>query len=372
MLKTKFFFPVLTAFVIIGLVLVGFGCNGSGNSGVYKSIDGGETWQHLSSKEEGTTLLPPFEVTALTSDRVFTSTIYVGSKNKGIFKTTDGGQNWQAINSGLPKDGKGLKVTAIALDQLSSETVYLACFHDKYGRIYRSEDSGGSWTETYAESTKNAKVLTLAADPINGGVLYVGTSEGGILKSTSYGESWNALKWFEKKEITCLTVDLNDPQVVYAGTDKDLGVIKSSDGGKTWKETGAKDEKQVTYATSKKNFRINTVVIDPQNSKRVYAGTDKGIYLSKNSGDDWELVNTLMPPKSGGVFAIAVSPMQSEVIFFSTEKIIYRSVNEGESWETSKLETPGHVSFLVIDSSNPQTIYIGIGELQAAKKGPLF
>ena len=57
---------------------------------------------------------------------------------------------------------------------------------------------------------------------------------------------------------------------------------------------------------------------------------------------------------------------------FSTEKIIYRSVNKGESWETSKLETPGHVEFLVIDPSNPETIYIGIGELQAAKKGPLF
>ncbi|MFC1686356.1 hypothetical protein ACFLZS_00255 [Patescibacteria group bacterium] len=372
MFKTKSFFSILTTVIAVSLVLTGFGCTDSSDSGVYKSIDGGKAWEHLASKEEGTTLLPPFEVTALALDRVFTNTLYAGSKNKGVYKTTDGGQNWQAINSGLPKDGKGLNASAIVLDQLSSETIYLACFYDKYGRIYRSDNSGGSWEEVYAESTKNAKILTLAADPINSGTLYAGTSKGGILKSTSYGESWRALKWFEKNEITCLTVDLNNSKIIYAGTDKKLGVIKSSDSGKTWKETGAKDEKKVSYATNNKNFRINTVAVDPQNSKRVYAGTDKGIYLSKNGGDDWELVNTLMPPGSGGVFAIAVSPVQSVVIFFSTEKIIYRSVNEGESWETSKLETPGHVKFLVIDPANPQTIYIGIGELQSAKKGPLF
>ncbi len=346
------------------------GCGTAFESGVYKSTDGGKTWQHLVSKDEGTTLLPPMDVTALVSDQVFTDTLYVGSKNKGVYKTIDGGKTWQAINNGLPKDGKGLKVTALAINQLSGRTVYLACMLDKYGRIFKSEDGGTSWKEIYAESEKNSRINALLTSAKEPGVLYLGTDKGGILKSTTYGESFTALKWLDRVAVTSLAIDPRDSKIIYAGTDNLMGVLKSTDGGKTWNETGAKNQDNV-YQQSRKDFFINCITVDPKNNKTVYAGTDQGIYVSRDQGTNWELVNTLMPPKSGGVFSIAVGP-QYGTIYFSTEKILYKSINKGETWETSKLETPGHVRFVIADPFNVNLIYLGVGSLDKAKKGPLF
>ncbi len=354
----------------LGLVVVAIGCGTSSQSGVYKSTDGGKTWQHLVSKEEGTTLLPPMDVTALVSDQVFTDTIYVGSKSKGVYKTIDGGKTFQAINNGLPKDGKGLKVTALAINQLSGKTIYLACMSEKYGRVFKSEDSGTTWKEVYAESEKDSEIKALAASAKEPGVLYLGTDKGGIIKSTTYGESFSALKWFEKVGITCLTIDPKDSRIVYAGTSDLMGTLKSTDSGKNWTETGAKNQDNI-YQQSNKDFAVYCVAVDPKNNKTIYAGTDQGIYVSSDQGNNWELVNTLMPPKSGGVFAIAIGP-QYGTLYFSTEKILYKSVNKGETWETSKLETPGHVGFVIADPFNANLIYLGVGALDTAKTGPLF
>ncbi len=382
MLQTRFFSFFLIGGLIFGLIIGGAGCtigSSSKDDGVYKSIDGGEKWQHLASKEEGTTLLPPFEVTALVIDKLFNQTVYVGSKNKGIFKTTDGGENWQAINNDIPKEGKGTRVTGIGIDGLSSEIIYLVTFQDSYGRVYKSENSGGNWTEIYTESNKKSEINTLVVDPLSSGTLYLGTSEGGILKSVDYGNSWRALKWYEKYEITCLTIDPNNSSKIYAGTNKDLGILKSEDGGETWTETDVNDDsdkiegtQEISSYNKKKDFFVYSVVVDPSNSDVVYAGTDHGIYYSTDGVKQWILGDTLMPPKSTAVFAIAVDPDHSDTIYFSTEKVVYRSVNKGKSWEANELQAPGQVKFLVIDPANSQTIYLGVGDSGANKSGPLF
>ena len=206
------------------------------NKGVYKSINGGELWTTFGDEKLG-------DIRELALDPKDPNIIYgyfmrededgpgrtrdvfgIEHGMKGeIYKSVDSGTTWTSL---LPVTG----INVLMVDPGNSSIVYAGI---RQG-LYRSHDGGKQWNFIKLEIPKETGVLVFAFDPIKTGVVYAGTSHG-VFISTNYGENWRSINNGFPKNISVRTLSINprNPDVIYAGTLQN-GVYKTIDGGKTW------------------------------------------------------------------------------------------------------------------------------------------
>jgi photosystem II stability/assembly factor-like uncharacterized protein len=161
----------------------------AGTAGLYKSTNGGSSWSAAN-----TGLTDPS--TGLAIDPTMPGTLYAGTGQGGVYKSTNGGSSWSAANTGLtdPSTGFTYAVTALAIDPTTPSTLYAGIFIPEvgFGGVYKSTNSGGSWSVTSLSGT-GIYVGALAIDPSMLSTLYAGTGQGGVHTSTNGGGSWSAV-----------------------------------------------------------------------------------------------------------------------------------------------------------------------------------
>ncbi len=164
--------------------LVYAGNLGSNARGLYRSTDGGQTWQRLTE-----TLRDP-DVSAVALDPTSPASIYIGKAGEGVFRSTDGGAGWQPASTGLPRitlkgttaAGKVMSwtgtvgITALAVDPARPATLYTAT---SGSGIFRSTDAGRTW-RPFNAGLDVFDVASLAIDA-TGRTLYAGTVRGGVV-----------------------------------------------------------------------------------------------------------------------------------------------------------------------------------------------
>nr|MCW1966746.1 AAA family ATPase [Anaerolineae bacterium] len=182
------------------------------DNGVFRTSDGGSTWQATSAG------LPNTRVLALHSDAK-SGVLFVATKT-GIFRSTDGGGTWQVASAGLINTD---------VNTLRSDANSGALFAGTAGGAFRSTDGGGTWQVASAGLT-DRRVLALHSDAKSGD-LFAGTS-GGVFRSTDGGNTWQAAS----AGLTDLYVNIlhsnTKSGVLFTGTFD--GVFRSTDGGSTW------------------------------------------------------------------------------------------------------------------------------------------
>jgi uncharacterized protein (TIGR03437 family) len=150
-----------------------------GTTGVFKSTDGGASWNVTSLKDTA--------VTVLTIDRTDPSILYVGTQGiytkpdgfRGLFKSTDGGATWAAINDGLTSlVGGGATITSVVIAPNHSNIVYAATSGDG---VYKSTDGGGNWVR-FNDGLTNLNIRALAIVPGTQTTLYAATP-GGVFRA---------------------------------------------------------------------------------------------------------------------------------------------------------------------------------------------
>ncbi len=148
------------------------------------------------------------------------------------------------------------------------------------GDVYKSTDSGESWSPANTGLIIDTSPVLLVIDPSNPATLYAGTG-GGVFKSTDGGASWSpANNGLNSAYVTTLTIDPSKPATLYAGSDR--GVYKTTDSGESW-----------SPASNGLTGYVLTLTIDPSNPATIYAGTwGHGMYKSTNSGRIWNPANT--------------------------------------------------------------------------------
>jgi photosystem II stability/assembly factor-like uncharacterized protein len=110
---------------------------------------------------------------AMAIDPTSPSTLYAGTDN-GVYKSTNSGGSWSTVDTGL--SGNALSVTALAIDPTTSSTLYAGTAG---GGVFRSTDSGGSWSPVNTGLSGNAlSVTALTIDPTTSSTLYAGTAGG--------------------------------------------------------------------------------------------------------------------------------------------------------------------------------------------------
>jgi hypothetical protein len=151
------------------------------------------------------------------------STIYVGSARfSGVWKTTNGGSTWQSLSDSLPT----LNVAALAIDPSNPSRIYLATSENG---IFRSEDGGIQWTNVYSGNLKAVGWGgRLLIDPTNSARLFL-ASDAGVYRSTNSGITWT-LSLTESGVIPLgLVMDPSDPKTLYASLRKGPNAGESSD-----------------------------------------------------------------------------------------------------------------------------------------------
>jgi photosystem II stability/assembly factor-like uncharacterized protein len=177
---------------------------------IYKSLDGGATWQIVKS-------CLPDSVSAIAVDPLSPSTIYAGtiklilSESIGVLKSTDSGSNWVPMNTGLG----GFSVDAIGINPLTPSTVYVVTLE---GGIYRSTDAGNNWV-AINNGMDDFEGISLSIDPAKPATLYSGTLGGGIYKSIDSGNYWTPMNnGLGNLDVFAIAVDPVSPSILYAGT----------------------------------------------------------------------------------------------------------------------------------------------------------
>ena len=242
--------------------------------GIYKSTDYAQSWAPVSPLEGD---FNPY-IWDLVIDPLKSNTLYAGGQG-GIYKTTDGGESWNRMGQGLPPGpyGTPIEVVSLAIDPVNPNILYAGTYHQN--GLYKSTDGGETWKiantgmEWYGDVPS---VSALAINPSNSNVLYAGTynpDDGhgiGVFKSTDGGESWilvNPERLF-RKGVVSLAIDPLRPNTVYSGNIYGE-VFKTTDAGQHWKLMDKRLD-DIWY--------IMSLAIDPRDHHTVFAATALGVF----------------------------------------------------------------------------------------------
>jgi photosystem II stability/assembly factor-like uncharacterized protein len=271
-------------------------------NGIYKSTDGAETWTHmgLPSSER----IAKIEVSPANADTVFAAVpgaLWSDSPDRGLYKTTDGGKTWNIVLKG---ENLSTGCSDIATDPSDPNKMFAAMWDfrrqgwtfrsggdgpDKPsgGGLFRTADGGATWTEITPENSKGFPkkpygriAVSIAPSKASRVYAFVESTDSALFVSDDGGATWekrdksNWMVWrpfyFAK-----LIVDPKNPDRVFK-TDGQL--ILSEDGGKSFAIVGG---------FNGAHGDLHDVWIDPTNTQTVISGDDGGIWYSYNGGSKW-------------------------------------------------------------------------------------
>src|SRR5215467_4857320 len=223
-------------------------------------------------------------ISSLVVDPSSPSRIYAAAGAEGIYASSDGGENWNRLDFGRAAQ-------KLAIDDRNPDTLY-AIEGTRGGQLYRSLDRGRTWATMNLE----ALVFSVAVNPKETGVVHAGLAGANVSTSRDGGGTWSNSNFAYycsdicMESITSLALDPSSPSTMYAGIDADFDypgfadLFKSTDGGKTWKES---DAGIVLWSS------VYSIAVDPVDSQRIlagasgYSGSSPGTYLSVDAGQIW-------------------------------------------------------------------------------------
>jgi photosystem II stability/assembly factor-like uncharacterized protein len=332
---------------------------------IFKSTDGGETWTvHFAAPQVAS-------VSSLALDPMSPSTVYAvywsysGDGEWGILKSTDSGENWSVLNTGLNPLATGFPLLAVS--PTTPATVYTGYFvgglQRPSGHLMKSTDAGNTWNAADAGLTY-IDVHAVAVDPAIQTRIYAGmggtTSAIPLFKSADAGASWSSFAQFELggPESYCwiafLLVDSASSNLIYAATNgtNDYGtVFKTTDGGAKWTGTGLR----TWYAT--------VMASGAAGSKTVFLGdfdpTGDGeawLDMSVDGGSNW---TEPFEWDIGPVNALVIDPTNPATLYAGTPEGVFQSADGGASWINIGLRMG--VTSLALDPGDTSTIYAAAG-----------
>lgn len=295
---------------------------------------------------------------------------------------------------------------------------------------YNSKTFSGLKWRSIGPALTSGRVADFAVNPKNFNEYYVGVASGNIWKTTNAGTTFEPIfENYGAYSIGCVTIDPNNTFVVWAGTGENNhqralgygnGVYKSIDGGKSWKNMGLKDSRQIgeividprnsniVFVAAEgsvwgpggerglyksidggKNWKkvldiskhtgVNNLIYDPRNPDIMYAtseqrrrhvftkisgGPESAVYKSEDAGETWNKIMTGLPKVDIGGMGIAISPVNPDVIYTIIEAAdeaggFFRTTNRGANWEKMNSYTASgqYFNVIVADPNNVDKIY---------------
>jgi hypothetical protein len=364
---------------------------------VFRSVDGGRTWDPFGAGPRGGPGTGPGLTELLAIDPRQPGILYAGD-GLGVVTTVDGGTTWRRADAGVVAS----HVRRVAPAPSNPATIYAAGSvtprnqqHDYDWTLSRSDDRGRTWVRL---QTDDVAPLAVAVDPRDhrhvlvggpegttgsddggatwtslqrvgwvGGIAFAAsnprqvyaalydeaTDQGRLIRSSDGGTTWNIDGAGHVRTITALAVHPKRAETVYRGyegeTSEGGGVATSSDGGRSWRDRSIPDTQSV-----------NALAVAPSDPDTIYAATDRGLARSVDGGDRWQLGNP-----DYFLWAVVVDPERAETVYAATPDPtsgVLRSTDGGRTWRPFGARLPRRgVQHLAFDPSG-NWLYAGLSD----------
>jgi len=251
----------------------------------------------------------------------------------------------------------GGTVRSLLISPKNPRMVYLGTSD---GQLFKSTDGGASWSLLYPGLGRRQLVIdAIVADPASADHLYVGgwdlrSDGGGLFESRDAGRSWRQVKLPDPNiAVRGFAICKGSPSHMIAGTG--AGIFVTADGGKTWQQRGAR---MVAFR------QAESVAIDPQNPRFLFVGTWHLGYRSSDFGKTWVQIDRGMILDSD-VFSISIDERSPKIMFASACTGLYRSVDQGASWTRLKVLPKSYLVralVVLVDPANSDRVFGGTTE----------
>ncbi len=258
--------------------------------------------------------------------------------------------NWRCI--GPARGGRGAVVAGVTSEP---DTFYLGATG---GGVWRTTNAGRTWENISDRHFKTGSVGAIAVAPSDRNVIYVGMGEScirgnfshgdGVYRSRDAGKTWQHVGLGDTRQIGCIDVHPNDPNVVLVaalghvfGPNAERGVFRSTDGGENWKK--------VLFVSDKAG--AVDLCIDPFNPRVIFAATwqvhrapwtlssggeGSGLHRSTDGGETWQLLTNGLPGGIKGKIGVSASAARRDLVYAIVEADdggVFRSTDGGDSWQ---------------------------------------
>ena len=346
------------------------------NGGVWKTSDAGRTWNPIFDDQ------PTGSIGALAIAPSNPEIIYVGSGEglrrpdlsvgDGIYKSADGGKSWQHL--GL-RDAQ--QIAVIIVDPKDPNRVFVGAMGHPYGPnpergVFRSLDGGQSWQKVLYKD-ENVGSMDLVFDPRNSQVIFAdlwasrrppwttgGAYNGpgsGVYKSSDGGEHWQQLTGglpgeAEKLGRVGLAIAPSDPDRMYAWVTakKGTGIYRSDNAGATWVLVNT--EERVTG----RGDDFGVVRVDPKNKDVIYVA-NTSTYKSTDAGKSFNAIKGA--PGGDDYHTIWINPDNPDIIALAVDQGATISVNGGQTWSSWYNQPTAQFYHVIADNQFPYWVYGG-------------
>ncbi|MHA2356641.1 MAG: hypothetical protein ACXADC_15800 [Candidatus Thorarchaeota archaeon] len=337
---------------------IGLGAYAKENGSLYHTINGGASWQF-----ENLNQAPGLFVSNIMVHPTNSSVIYVGLRptldgwvdpdGDYIYRTLNGGISWESLNSGREFAILQSKIRLLAIVSSSSnDTIYTS-----WGiQIARSSDYGMNWVNI-TPPPPSSDIKDIAIDPSDNNTIFIPMRSYSIQKSTDGGSTWIKLTEGLSNSNGCLVITspLLDSETVYAAAVEGTGTFRTDDAGNTWRWL---DGGGIGHPFT------DEVQINPHNPENVWQIADIGrIYVTDDGGLNWTIK---FDPKDGygfrfsPVHTLESAPSNEDILFAVKSGFgIFRSDDGGEQWDFLAKSDVDYSYSIAIHPTNPNIVYSG-------------
>ncbi len=352
----------------------------SASGGVFKTINKGQSWDPIFDQN------PILTIGDMALDPFHSAILYVGTgeanggggslayEGNGIFKTLDGGNSWQYL--GLEQSGS---ISKIIIHPQKPQIIYAAAMGNLFGKnqqrgLYKSTNGGNTWEQVFFHSD-SVGVIDLAIDPMHPDTIYAATWErsrkasgidyggpsSGIYRSTDGGKAWIKLNKglpigsdIGRIGLALAPSEPNKIHAFYVDESGDfLGVFKSNNFGQDWVQTSGK----INVSTF--GWWFGKINVDPKNSNIIY-GIGYSMGKSFDGGNQFFTITEHFNEEVHvDQHALFIYPDNTQELLLGNDGGLYTSVNGGDSWTPINNLPITQFYTCHVDYSQPQRLYGG-------------
>ncbi|MBI1783400.1 MAG: glycoside hydrolase, partial [Sphingobacteriales bacterium] len=346
--------------------------------GVYRTLDGGKTWNKILYIDENTGAI---QVAIDPNDpKIIYADMWAGrqgpwengswnGKESGLYKSSDGGTTWKKLTKGLPTTEQGLGRIGFSIAPSNSLRLYATVDAGKYGGIYRSDDGGENWYMANADGRfwgRGSDFAEVKVDPKNADVVY--SANVVTWKSVDGGKTWNAFRGAPGgDDYHRIWINPNDPNIILIASDQ--GAIVTVNGGETFSSwynqptaqfyhvatdnafpynvfSGQQESGSASVASRSNNGQITYrdwapvgveeygyIIADPNEPNILFGGK-----ITKTDKRTGQVQNILPEPVRSGNYRflrtapIIFSPVDKKTLYFAGN-VLFKTMDRGNSWQ---------------------------------------
>ena len=332
--------------------------------GVYKSLDGGKTWIHSGLRNAGQ--IQEIRIHPKDENLVYAAVIgnaFYPNEDRGLYRSKDGGKTWERILYISSKTG----IVDISLDPANPRVMYAAAWTgqrmpwtvisgSEESALYKSVDGGDTWKKLGGGLPEGlVGKIGVTVSPVNPSRVWaiVEAPEDGLFRSDDAGETWKRLETNQKRRLwqrawyyMHIYADPKDEQKLYV---LNVDQFRSRDGGSTFEEI------EVPHGDG------HDLWINPQDTRIMVMGTDGGASVTVDEGKSW---STLLNQPTAEMYFVTtdesvpyrIAGAQQDNTTIAMPSRVLPGLTKFENWRDAGGGESGHIGF---DYSNTDVIYAG-------------